>query len=332
MILRPVPNGGAVTVFFRFPEIFGDWICLRPGERAGPRCCRRDFFPDEDVRPVGGRCRILNSEGPVPGYLLLPRNAAPKLPGTKVIFLGCGAAGAEIPWRSADRKTLPFQTKVHGDPNGLSPAEYKKLGAGKFFGGKSNESRETACSREMIRRAIRAVEYVQAPPEWNRSVLKVEGGSPGGNPAIVAAGLLPDQGNDCHVFIPWRLDPGGVTIGRPGSWRPDYTPHSREEKIILISPSASRRKSFWSDSFRRRCSSVPECSNTALFPSFPASAAGGRKRSNRTVVAKTGWISIFTGKGAEADHTEGNAPIPCKIPAMPTPATSSTILPSSSKV
>lgn len=270
---------------------------------------------------------------------------------------------------------LAFQINVHDDPNGLSPAEYKKLGAGKISDRKSNESRETACSREMILRALRAVGYGQTLPEWNRSVLKVEGGSPGGNQAIAAAGLLPDQGYNCHVFIPWRCDPGGVTSGRPGSWRPDHTPalrcfdpvhhakripHSaginagladygcppsggphrgrgsdswfREEKIILISPSASRRKSFWSDSFRRRCSSVPECSNTALFPLFPASAAGGRNRSNRTVVAKTGWISSFTGKEAEADHSAGNAPIPCKIPAMPTPATSSMILPSSSKV
>lgn len=122
---------------------------------------------------------------------------------------------------------LAFQINVHDDPNGLSPAEYKKLGAGKISDRKSNESRETACSREMILRALRAVGYGQTLPEWNRSVLKVEDGSPGGNQAIAAAGLLPDQGYNCHVFIPWRRDPGGVTSGRPGSWRPDYTPALR---------------------------------------------------------------------------------------------------------
>lgn len=128
----------------------------------------------------------------------------------------------------------------------------------------------------------------------------------------------------------WRIMAARLRGGRTADAVPIHG--SAKKKIILISPSAFRRKSFWFDSFRRRCSSVPECSNTALFPLFPASAAGGRNRSNRTVVAKTGWISIFTGKEAEADHTTGNAPIPCKIPAMPTPATSSMILPSSSKV
>ena len=122
---------------------------------------------------------------------------------------------------------LAFQINVHDDPNGLSPAEYKKLGAGKISDRKSNESRETACSREMILRALRAVGYGQTLPEWNRSVLKVEDGSPGGNQAIAAAGLLPDQGYNCHVFIPWRCDPGGVISGRPGSWRPDHTPALR---------------------------------------------------------------------------------------------------------
>lgn len=139
----------------------------------------------------------------------------------------CLAGNMEFPLTGSDG-CGPGAGSVQIGMTDLVPgAEYKKLGAGKISDRKSNESRETACSREMILRALRAVGYGQTLPEWDRSVLKVEDGSPGGNQAIAAAGLLPDQGYNCHVFIPWRCDPGGVTSGRPGSWRPDYTPALR---------------------------------------------------------------------------------------------------------
>ena len=158
-------------------------------------------------------------ERPVSGYLVMPRNAAPKSLEAKVIFQGYGATGAEAPWGKADEKSLAFQINAHGYPNGLSPAEYKKLGAGKIFDDKSNENPETAYFKNMILRAVRALEYVQTLPEWNGKDLKVEGGSQGGYQAIIAAGMLPDQVTGCYAFIPWCCDLGGVTVGRLGGAR-----------------------------------------------------------------------------------------------------------------
>ncbi len=166
-------------------------------------------------------------ERPVSGYLVMLRNAAPKSLEAKVIFQGYGATGAEAPWGKADEKSLAFQINAHGYPNGLSPAEYKKLGAGKIFDDKSNENPEMAYFKNMILRAVRALEYVQTLPEWNGKDLKVEGGSQGGYQAIIAAGMLPDQVTGCYAFIPWCCDLGGVTVGRLGGWRPNYTPALR---------------------------------------------------------------------------------------------------------
>lgn len=166
-------------------------------------------------------------ERPVSGYLVMPQNAAPKSLGAKVIFQGYGATGAEMPLGSANEKVMAFQINAHGYPNGLSRAEYKKLGAGKIFDNKSNGNPETAYFRNMILRAVRALEYIQTLPEWNGVNLNVEGGSQGGYQAIIAAGLLPDKVTGCYAFIPWCCDLGGVTIGRLGGWRPEYTPALR---------------------------------------------------------------------------------------------------------
>ncbi len=163
---------------------------------------------------------------PVSGYLTKPKNAAPKSLTAQVGFSGYGVKTATP---KMDKKRIIFNINAHGIENGKEPEYYNKLGRGELAGKKCifnnerNSDPETAYFNGMMLRAMRAIEFIKAQPEWDGENLMTSGGSQGGFQALVAAGLDSDV-TRCHASKPWCCDLGGVNLGRiKGVFRPGYT-------------------------------------------------------------------------------------------------------------
>ena len=76
----------------------------------------------------------------------------------------------------------------------------------------------------MTYRVMRALQYVESLPEWNKKDLTAVGGSQGGLQTVWAAGLDP-RVSCARPSIPWCCDLGGITMGRlVGGWRIEWVP------------------------------------------------------------------------------------------------------------
>lgn len=161
------------------------------------------------------------------GYLSIPENARPGTLEAKVIFDGYGVRDFAA---RPEKRVLTFAVNAHGVPTGKTPEFYRALEKGKLrrygFDPKENSNPETCYFRDMILRAIRALDYVRTLPEWDGKHLSVSGGSQGGFQALSAAGLVPET-TYCGAYVPWFCDVGGRSAGRVGGWLPDYTPALR---------------------------------------------------------------------------------------------------------
>lgn len=160
---------------------------------------------------------------PVSGYLTKPKNAAPKSLQAQVGFMGYGVSSA-IP--DYQKEKLVFNINAHGIDNGKDESFYKQLNEGDLkgyaFDWQQNLRRESCYFNGMMLRAMRALEFVKAQPEWDGKTLITVGGSQAGLQAITAAGLDADV-SACEVYKPWCCDLGGGSLGRLKGWRPDFT-------------------------------------------------------------------------------------------------------------
>lgn len=165
---------------------------------------------------------------PVSGYFSRPKGAAKGSAAARVTFHGYGVRSAAR--RDAEagdlvKPVLVLDVNAHGIDNGRPDDFYAELGRttlkGYAFDSRRNARPETSYLNGMALRALRALEFLKAQPEWDGKTLIVSGGSQGGFQALLAAGLDSDV-TLCEAWKPWLCDLGGVTLGRLKGWRPDY--------------------------------------------------------------------------------------------------------------
>ena len=160
---------------------------------------------------------------PVSGYLVKPKDAAPKSLQAQVNFMGYGVNSANPSYADG---FITLSINAHGIENGKEPEFYENLKKnelkGYAFNNTENSNPETAYFRGMMLRVMRALEFVKSQPEWNGKDLTASGGSQGGLQSLTAAGLDKDV-TKCFAYKPWCCDLGGINMGRLRGWRPDYT-------------------------------------------------------------------------------------------------------------
>lgn len=153
---------------------------------------------------------------PVSGYLTRPVGAKPKSLAAMLFVHGAGVVSARKQPKIAAEGVLALDINAHGIPNGQPDQFYKDLSAGRLNGyphfGK--EDRETSYFLGMYLRLIRAMEFLEAQPEWDGKILMVEGTSQGGGQSLAAAGLNPNVTLLC-AGVPAICEHTGVIAGWP---------------------------------------------------------------------------------------------------------------------
>jgi len=159
---------------------------------------------------------------PVSGYFARPSGAAPRsLPAVLTLHSASGVQSAFLPvvveW--AAEGVLALDINPHGLPNGRPREFYTGMSRGELNGFRSrgHEARETNYFRGMFLRAVRALEFLAAQPEWDGRTLVVSGSSMGGAQSIAAAGLDP-RVSFIAANMPAMCDPTGILLGRAPVW------------------------------------------------------------------------------------------------------------------
>jgi cephalosporin-C deacetylase-like acetyl esterase len=153
---------------------------------------------------------------PVSGYLTRPIGAQPKSLAAMLFVHGAGVVSARKQPTIAAEGVLALDINAHGIPNGQPDQFYKDLSAGKLNGyphfGK--DDRETSYFLGMYLRLIRAMEFLEAQPEWDGKIFMVEGTSQGGGQSLAAAGLNPKVTLLC-AGVPAICEHTGIIAGWP---------------------------------------------------------------------------------------------------------------------
>jgi cephalosporin-C deacetylase len=130
---------------------------------------------------------------PVSGYFARPLGAQKKSLPAMLLVQGAGVRSSilsnAIHW--ASNGLLAMDINAHGIPNGKPAQFYKDLDHGALldYRAAGRESRDTCYFLGMFLRAIRAIDFLTAQPEWDGKTVIVYGSSQGGFQAFAAAGL-----------------------------------------------------------------------------------------------------------------------------------------------
>lgn len=166
-------------------------------------------------------------KAPVSGYLSIPHNAKPGTLPIKILYDGYGVRSAcRI---AAATANISLSINAHGIDNGREADYYNKLRNGELrnYGLSPVDAPEKSYFRDMILRAVRALEYAKSLPEWDGRNLSVSGGSQGGFQALAVAALRPEDVTGCNVNVPWMGNQGGSQAGRMNGFYPAFTPAMR---------------------------------------------------------------------------------------------------------
>lgn len=161
---------------------------------------------------------------PVSGYLSIPHDAKPGSLPVKILYDGYGVRSAlKIPVATAN---ISLSINAHGIDNGREADYYGSLRNGELrnYGLSAVNDPAKSYFRDMLLRAVRALEYARSLPEWNGRDLSVGGGSQGGFQALAVAALRPDDVTACNVNVPWMGNQGGARAGRANGFYPAFTP------------------------------------------------------------------------------------------------------------
>jgi cephalosporin-C deacetylase-like acetyl esterase len=156
---------------------------------------------------------------PVSGYFARPVGAQPKSLPALLCVHGAGVRSSIRQDRRASTGVLALDINAHGIENGKPDSYYKELASGKLAGYSSRvaDSPEAFYFCGMFLRALRALEFLKAQPEWNGRTLAVFGSSQGGAQALAAAGL-DSQVTFCAAMVPAMCDHLCVLRGETGTW------------------------------------------------------------------------------------------------------------------
>lgn len=168
---------------------------------------------------------------PVTGYLVYPKDAAPKSLPVQINFDGYGTCtensgpSAFIFQPEGERK-IRLHVNAHGYEL-MKDAKYYKDFFAKLqsygFDATENLKPETSYFYYMALRVVRAFDFAKTLPEWNGRDLVSAGGSQAGFQTSVAGALVKGL-TVATPNVTWLCDINGPSIGRIGGWRPDYRP------------------------------------------------------------------------------------------------------------
>jgi len=126
------------------------------------------------------------------GHIARPKNSTGKLPAC-ANFEGAGVRGAnpKTVVNQAKNGWLSMNIIAHSIEAYREPEFYQKLAKGELQGYPTfgKEDRETCYFLRMLLATSRCVDYLSQRPEWDGTVLRVNGGSQGGWQSIAAAAL-----------------------------------------------------------------------------------------------------------------------------------------------
>jgi cephalosporin-C deacetylase len=158
---------------------------------------------------------------PVSGYYVRPQGAKKKSLPIILLVQGAGVHSSSLvnaaTWCA--KGFLAMDINAHGIPNGKPAQFYKDLeeGALKNYRHAGRESRETCYFLGMFLRAIRAIDFLTAQPEWDGKIVIVYGSSQGGFQAFAAAGL-DERVTYFSVGVPAGCDHTGAKADRISGW------------------------------------------------------------------------------------------------------------------
>lgn len=153
---------------------------------------------------------------PVSGYFTKPVNAQPESLHALITYAPIGVNSANKVFLP---NTMVFDINAHGIENGKPQEYYVALANGelKEYWMSNSTSKDKTYLKGMFLRAVRALDFVKAQPEWNGKDLIVYGTSQGGAQAMVAAALDPKV-SVCYALVPVFCDHGGIHVGRNAGW------------------------------------------------------------------------------------------------------------------
>ncbi len=155
------------------------------------------------------------------GYYARPKGAKKGTMPAMLLTHGAGVRssnkGNAIMW--AKRGFIALDFNAHGIENGKDEAFYKNLGKTTlrgypYFG---SDARDTSFFRALFMRDMRAMDFLEAQPEWDGKILVVYGGSQGGGQAIACAALNPKVSLTVPL-VPAMCDHTGEKISRISGW------------------------------------------------------------------------------------------------------------------
>jgi cephalosporin-C deacetylase len=169
---------------------------------------------------------------PVSGYYARPQGAKKKSLPIILLVQGAGVHSSSLANAATwcTKGLLAMDINAHGIPNGKPEQFYKDLeqGALKDYPHAGRESRETCYFLGMFLRAIRAIDFLTAQPEWDGKTVIVYGSSQGGFQAFAAAGL---DGRVTYIAagVPAGCDHTGAKANRISGW-PKLVPNGADGK------------------------------------------------------------------------------------------------------
>ena len=150
------------------------------------------------------------------GMLAMPKGDGP-FPAI-VQYPGAGVYAIDAPVAFAEKGVIAMAVGIHGIPNNLDAALYRDLEGGPLasYPTMNMERRDDYYYNRVIRGAVRAVDFIEALPQFNGCVATY-GGSQGGFLSIVVGALHPSVKFVVANF-PAMSDLTGYASGRAGGW------------------------------------------------------------------------------------------------------------------
>ena len=166
---------------------------------------------------------------PVTGFLVYPKDAAPRSLPVRITFDGygpgsLGSGPAEWLFAAQPRPMARMHVNAHGYRLLQDEAYYKKLKLdGYGFVCAENEKPESSYFLGMALRVVRAFDFAKSLSVWNGVDLIANGGSQGGFQTMLAGSLVKGL-TEARPDVTWLCDCAGPKCGRLNGWRPDYRP------------------------------------------------------------------------------------------------------------
>jgi cephalosporin-C deacetylase len=162
-----------------------------------------------------------SGKAPVSGYYARPKGAKPKSLPIILLLHGAGVRSSDLASAAgwAQNRMLAMDINAHGIDNGQPATYYSELqrGALRNYRYEGRESREMSYFVGMFLRAVRAVDFLTAQPEWDGKTVIAYGSSQGGFQAFAVA-ALDDRISFFSAGVPAGCDHTGSVANRINGW------------------------------------------------------------------------------------------------------------------